>query len=89
MSERQETVAEAAARLLSDGTNLDGKSDLEIKRHVVHELLNVAEDASPAYLAGAFEALSDGDARFPQARRALRKRRDAALAAAPVGRIPN
>jgi hypothetical protein len=83
------TVAEAAARLLNDGSDFRGKTDFEIKEIAVREMLNVADDCSPAYVDGAFDALCDGDPRFAQARRAERKRRLAALAAAPVGRIPN
>lgn len=86
----EEKTGEAAARLLNDGTDLWGMSDAEIRRHVVIEMLDADDDISDEYANGAFSILRDGDPRMAQGRRAQRRRRIAALVAAPVaGRRPN
>ena len=75
-------VADDAARLLADGTDLRGLTDAEIRRRVVTEMLDISADHSDDYVAGAFKGLTEGDARFAQAGRAQRKRRIAILHAA-------
>jgi hypothetical protein len=76
------TVAEHGARLLADSTDFRGMSDIEVKRHVVAELLDISADHPDAFYEGAFNALADGgDLWMARARREARLRQRAALQA--------
>jgi hypothetical protein len=62
------SIKDDAARLFGDSRVLAGKTDAELMRIAVEDVL-LERERSDAFVAGAFRELARGDARVPLARR--------------------